>query len=99
MNFYQDQNKWKHELIPNEVSKNESDRVIDLLIYKNQYTLNKKLNVYLGDHNKKFTCRQCLSSTSSEKMVMKHKPKCENIDITTIRTSSESHLHWKNTFS
>ena len=27
-----------------------------------------------------------------------HKPKCENIAITTIRTSSESHLHWKKQF-
>ena len=35
LNFYQDQNKCKHKLIPFEVSKNESDRVIDLLIYKN----------------------------------------------------------------
>ena len=27
-----------------------------------------------------------------------HKPKCENIDINTIRTSNESHIHWKNQF-
>ena len=31
-------------------------------------------------------------------MLRIHKPKCENIDITTIRISSESHLHWKNHF-
>ena len=31
-------------------------------------------------------------------MLMKHKPKCENNDITTIRTSNESHLHWKKHF-
>ena len=30
--FYQDQNMWRHELIPIAVSKNESDKVIDLLI-------------------------------------------------------------------
>ena len=35
LNFYQDQNQWKHKLIPIEVSKNNSDRVIDLAIYKN----------------------------------------------------------------
>ena len=35
LNFYQDQNKWKRRLIPIEVSKNNSDRVIDLLINKN----------------------------------------------------------------
>ena len=29
-------------------------------------------------------------------MFLIHKPKCENNDITTIRTSPESHLHWKN---
>ena len=34
LTFYQDQNKWKHKLIPIEVSKNESDGVVDLLIYK-----------------------------------------------------------------
>ena len=31
-------------------------------------------------------------------MLMLHKPKCENNDKTTIRTSSESHLHWKKHF-
>ena len=31
-------------------------------------------------------------------MVMKHKPKCENDDITTIETSSESHSYWKKHF-
>ena len=34
LNFYQDQNKWKHKLIPIEVSKNESDSGIDLSVYK-----------------------------------------------------------------
>ena len=29
---------------------------------------------------------------------MKHKPKCENNNITTIRTSPDSHLHWKKHF-
>ena len=31
-------------------------------------------------------------------MLRIHKPKCENNVITTLRTSSESHLHWKNHF-
>ena len=53
LNFYQDQNKWKHKFITIEVSKNESDRVIDVAIYKNHYVLIKKLNVFLGDQNKK----------------------------------------------
>ena len=33
LNFYPDQIKWKHKLIPMEVSKKESDNVVDLLIY------------------------------------------------------------------
>ena len=32
-------------------------------------------------------------------MLIKHKLKCENDqDLTTIKTSNESHLHWKNHF-
>ena len=93
--FYQYQNQWKHKLIPIEVSKNGSDRIIDLAIYNNHYILIKKLDVFLGDHNKKIFCRRCLNSYSSENMLMKHKPKCENNDKTTIRTSNDSHLPWK----
>ena len=37
--FYQDQNKWRHKLIPIEVSKKSSDRIIDLAIYKNHFVL------------------------------------------------------------
>ena len=98
LTFYQDQNQWKHKLIPMEVSKNESDRVIDLAIYKNHYVLIKKLDVILGDHNKKFICRQCLSSYTSGNMLIKHKQKCGKDNITTLRTSNESHLHWKKHF-
>ena len=35
LNFHQEQNTWKHSLIPIEISKNGTDRVVDLLIYKN----------------------------------------------------------------
>ena len=31
-------------------------------------------------------------------MLKLHKPKCENNDITTKRTSSESHIQWKKQF-
>ena len=53
LNFYQDGDKWKHNLIPIEISKNESDRVVDVMIYKNHSALMKKLHVILGDHHKK----------------------------------------------
>ena len=98
LKFYQDGDKWKHNLILIEISKNKSDRIVDLLIYKNHYALIKKINVFLGEHHKNFICRRCLNSYTSENMLKIHKPKCENNDITTIRTSSESHLHWKKHF-
>ena len=98
LNFYEDQNQWKYKLILIEISKNNSNKINDLAIYKNHYVLIKELDVFLGDHNKKFICRRCLSSYTSENMLMKHKPKCENIDITSNRTSNESHLHWKKHF-
>ena len=96
--FYQDQNKWKHKLIPIEISKNNSDRVIDLAIYKNHCVLTKKLDVFSGDHNKKFICRQYLSSYTSENLLMKHREKCEDDNITTTQTSNESYLYWKKHF-
>ena len=98
LKYYQDQNKWRHELLPFEVSKNSSDRVIDLAIYKNHYILNKKLDVFSGDHYKNFICRQCLSSYTGENKLLKYKQKCGEDNITTIRTSNESHLHWKKLF-
>ena len=85
LNFYQDQNKWRHKVLPVEISRNNSDRVIDLSIYKNHNILMKKLDVFL-DHNKKFICRQCLSSYTSENMLLKHKEKCGEDNITTIKT-------------
>ena len=96
--FYRDDNEWKHKLLPIEISKNNTDRVIDLAIYKNHYVLIKKLNTFLGDHNKKFICRRCLSSYTSENMLIKHKARCENNDITSIKTSNKSHLHWEKYF-
>ena len=58
----------------------------------------KKLDVFLGDHNRTYICRRCLSSYTSENMLIKHKQKCGEDNITTIKTSNESHLHWKKHF-
>ena len=43
INFHQDQNNWKHKLVPIETSKKHSDRVFDLAIYKKHYALFKKI--------------------------------------------------------
>ena len=95
LNFYQEQNKWKHKLIPIE---NESDRVVDLLIYKNHYVLIKKVNVFLRKQDYRFTCKRCLISNTSENMIITHKQHCIQKENTSIKTSPESHLHWKYRF-
>ena len=46
INFYQVGDNWQQNLLPIEISKNESDKVIDLLIYKNHYAVIKKLHVF-----------------------------------------------------
>ena len=95
LNFYQDNNKWKHKLIPIDLSKNETDKVIDVIIYKNHYALNKKLNVFIGKEDNKYTCRNCLSGYTSDNMINKHKQKCDmRHDITTIKTSKKPCTHW-----
>ena len=92
LNF--DQNK--HKLIPIEISKNVSDKVIDLLIYKNHYVLIKKLNVFIGKHDCKYVCRKCLNSYTTQNMLIKHKKLCgENQKL---RTSPNSHIYWKKYF-
>ena len=98
LNFYQEGDERKHNLIPTEISKNESDKFMDLLIYKNHYALIKKLHVFLGDHNKSFVCRRCLNSYTCENALINHKEKCGDDNICTIRTSNESHLYWKRHF-
>ena len=60
LNFYQDGDKWKHKLIPIKLSKIESDKVIDFLIYKIHQALIEKLHVCLENHSKSFICRRCL---------------------------------------
>ena len=95
LNFYQDQNKWKPNIVPFEISKNdESDRVVDLLIYKNHYVLTKKVNEFLGDHHKNVYCRRCLNSYTSENALLNHNENLGDDNICTITTSSESHFQW-----
>ena len=65
---------------------------------KTHYAPIKKLNVFVGNKNENLICKKCLNSYKSENMLVIHEPKCENYDITTIRTSRGSHLRWKNHF-
>ena len=98
LNFYQEQNKWKHKLIPIDFSKKESDRVLDLLIYKSHYVLIKKLTAFLGKQGCRFLCKRCLNSYASENMIIKHKQQSFQKQLTSIKASPESHLNWKSPF-
>ena len=94
INIYElgfDQNK--HELIPIEISKNESDKVIDLLIYENHYVLSKKLNVFIGKHDCKYVCRKCLNSYTTHSMLIKHKKLCK--ENQQLKISPNSHISEK----
>ena len=93
LNFYKENEIWKHKLIPIEISDHKSDDVIDLLIYKNHYVLIKKLHVFLGKQGCRYICRRCLSSYSSEKVFEKHKNKCNQQEITSNKCSNESHTY------
>ena len=46
LNFHQDENNWKHKLIPTDVSKNMSDKSFDLSVYKNHSVLNKNYSYF-----------------------------------------------------
>ena len=97
-NFQLNGNERKYKLIRMEISKNDSDKVIDLLIYKNRYALIKNFSLFLVELDSKFVCRQCLSSYSSRNVLIKQKQRCEQQEITAIKTSNESHLFWKKHF-
>ena len=43
LKFYQDHKKWRHKLILIEISKNDSDRVINSPIYRDHYVIIKKI--------------------------------------------------------
>ena len=75
------------------------DRVVDLVTYKNQYVLIKKLHKLLGSHNCKYKCRMCLNSYTSHSVSLKHEQPCGQQEITSIKTSIESNVYWKKTFS
>ena len=97
INIYElgfDQNKYK--LIPIEISKKESDKVIDLLIYKNHYVLIKKINVFIRKRDCRYVCRKCLNSYTNNSMLVKLKNLCK--ENQQLKTSSISHIYWNKYF-
>ena len=62
MNFYQNENFRKQKIVPIEVGEKNSDRIVDLLIYRNHHVVVKKLHIFVSNHNCNFVCGQCLNS-------------------------------------
>ena len=66
-----------NKLSPIEISKNESNRVVNLLVCINHYVLIEKLNVFLGRHDYRYNWRLCLSSYTSQYILIEHKQQCD----------------------
>ena len=97
INIYEsgfDQNK--HKLIPIEISKNESDKVIALLIYRNHYVLIKKLNVFIRKRDCRYVCKKGLNSYTTNSRLVKHKKLCK--ENQQLKTSPNPHIYWKKYF-
>ena len=75
--------------------KNNSDRVIDLMIYKNQYILKESLHEILGKHDCTFVYRLCLSSFSSQNALMGHTPRYEQQELAAFIKFIDPYLNWK----
>ena len=73
LNFNQDNDKWKPNLLPIEIGTIESDKVIDLLVDKNLLAPIKELNVFLGNCRKISICRRCFTSYTIENRIRNHK--------------------------
>ena len=58
----------------------------------------KKLHVFLGKPDCKYVCRRCLCSYSNEKVLENINLNVNQQEITSIRTSNESHIYWKKYF-
>ena len=93
VNFYQYQKKWKHKLTPIEGCENFSDRVVDLLFYKNHKVPNKKSHKFLGNRICNDDFRRCLNSYTSQKVLIKHEQQCGEQDVTSLGLSNETHLY------
>ena len=87
---YQDQNDWKQNLTPIEISnheeigtpllKNESNRVVDLMVYKKSLCSHEKKTCnfrILGKHAFKFDCRRCFSSQLCQIPLKQLEQKCD----------------------
>ena len=54
--------------------------------------------MFIAKKDIKNVSRRCLNSYTSENMIIKHQQQCIQKQITSIRSSPESHLHRKNLF-
>ena len=84
-----------YKLVALYVSKNnENRRIIDLILYKNHYILLKKLHVFIGKRDRRYVCRNCLSSYTIQSELTTHKRICDNKDKSVYIPCKETHVRW-----
>ena len=59
--FYQDAKQCKQNLVPFQTSRNDSNKVKDLMIWKNHCGFIEHLHIFLGTHISEFVCTRWLS--------------------------------------
>ena len=64
--FYRDQNDWQHKSIFIDFSEKNSDKVIDLVIYKIYYVPIKQIHAFSVRHDFKYIRKRSLSCYSSQ---------------------------------
>ena len=58
-------------------SKNENrERIVQLLLYKKQFYQIKKLNTFIGAEDKRYPCRNCLATFTTEAVLKEHQEMC-----------------------
>ena len=57
---------------------NENKRIIDLILYKIHYILLKKLHDFIGKHDCRYLCRNCLGGYTIQSELTNFKRICEN---------------------
>ena len=60
--------------------------------------LSKNYMYFWVNKNCIIVCRRCLSCFCYENVLVKHRKRCEQQEITSIKVSEESHIYWKKHF-
>ena len=98
LSFYQNESKWKHELLLFEIIKTNLHRVVGQITSKNHFVLIGNSKKPLDKDGSIFECGRCWKSYTNQNVIINHSQRCEKQKVMSIRTSNETHLK-KESFS